>query len=188
MAQPAPIRMTASAFARLPESNLPTELLYGEIVVTPASKDPHQDVVLSAAIFLKGLAKQSPGSGLVKVAPLDVYLDKYTVVQPDVFWVSGTRSRCKLGDDGYWHGAPDLIIEVLSPATTQRDKIDKFRLYQEHGVREYWIADPAARYVEVWLLEGSTYQHRGTFGPDESFASTVLGGQTVETKELFVIG
>jgi Uma2 family endonuclease len=185
MAQPAPIRMRASEFAQLPETNLPMELLHGEMIVTPAPKDPHQDLVLSIAVFLKGLAKQSQGAGLVKVAPLDVHLDEYNVVQPDVFWMSGPESCCKLGADGYWHGAPDLVIEVLSPGTTQRDKIDKFRLYQKHGVREYWIADPVGRYVEVWLLESGKYQHRGVFGPEESFPSTVLGGQTVEMKELF---
>ncbi len=181
MAQPALGRMSASEFAQLPESNLPTELLQGEMIVTPAPTDTHQQLVYAFAKLVERLGE----GGFMRLSPLDVHLDKYNVVQPDVFWVSGPGSRCKLGADGYWHGAPDLVIEVLSPGTTQRDKIDKFRLYQKHGLREYWIADRVGRYIEVWLLESGKYQHRGTFGPDENFTSEVLGGQTVEMKELF---
>lgn len=181
MAQQAPVRMSASEFAALPESNLPTELLHGEMIVTPAPTDLHQQLVYALAKLVEQLGKD----GYIRLSPLDVHLDKYNVVQPDVFWVSGPESSCKLGADGYWHGAPDLVVEVLSPATTQRDKIDKFRLYQKHGVREYWIADPVGRYVEVWLLEDGKYQHRGAFGPNESFVSETLSGHTVNLQEVF---
>ena len=72
-------------------------------------------------------------------------------VQPDVLWNS-PASRCVLVDDAYFRGAPDLVVEVLSPSTALRDKQTKFRLYEKYGVREYWIVEPTAQYVEVWAL------------------------------------
>jgi Uma2 family endonuclease len=141
-------------------------------------KDVHQKLL---GLIYKLLLNLIPG-GELRFAPVDVYLDDLNVVQPDIFWVSGPESRCKLGDDDYWHGAPDLVIEVLSPSTALRDKREKFQLYEKHGTREYWIADPVARFIEVWELPG---KHKGIFGAEESFESTVLSGKKVDLKELF---
>jgi Uma2 family endonuclease len=175
-------RMTAAEYRQRPETTQPTELIEGEIIVRPAPTDRHQGVVMG---FVQALLGQ-PGTGTLRFAPLDVYLDDETIVQPDVFWVSGPGSRCRLGDDGYWYGAPDLVIEVLSPGTARRDKAVKFRLYEQHGVREYWLADPDARYVEVWRRAGdaSRFEQQGVYGPDETFDSALLG-QTVTLAQVF---
>lgn len=166
-------RMTAAEYRQLPETTQPTELIEGEIIVSPAPKDKHQAVVMGLVqAILRQLA-----AGTLRFAPLDVYLDDETVVQPDVFWVSGPGSRCRLGDDGCWYGAPDLVIEVLSSDTARRDKAVKFRLYEQHGVREYWLADPDARYVEVWRRadDAAPFTQQGVYGPDETFESALLG-------------
>lgn len=114
------IRMTAAEFAQLPESGGRFMLLHGELIEMPTPKDPHQTVVLLIALLLHRLTTSLGGK--VKISPLDVYLDQENVVQPDVFWISGEGSKCRLGDDGYWHGAPDLVVEVLSPSTAKYDK------------------------------------------------------------------
>src|SRR5262245_39140678 len=119
VANPQPkTQMTLEEFMALPESNLPIELINGELVVSPTPKNPHQQTVLATAIYLNSIV---PGGTLV-ISPMDVHLDKKNVPQPDVFWASGPDSKCKLGKDGYWHGAPDLVVEVLSPSTEKRDR------------------------------------------------------------------
>src|SRR5262245_18528912 len=142
-------KLTKADYQALPESNLPMERIHGELIVSPTPIHAHQKVVFKAAKVVEQLA---PG-GEVVIAPMDVYFGEDDNVQPDVFWVSGTESRCKLGEDGYWYGAPDLVIEVLSPSTEYRDRHDKYELYEQHGVQEYWPVNTVARFIEVYRLE-----------------------------------
>ncbi len=179
MAQTVQARMTAAEYAQLGETTQPMELIDGEIVMAPAPVDEHQVLAIAFLDLLKEIA---PG-GERRIAPCDVHLDRHNVVQPDVFWVSGAGSACRLGADGYWHGAPDLVIEVLSPATALRDRREKFNLYEKHGVREYWLADPAAKSVEVYRLAKGKFQRVGVYGPDDAFESAILGA-AVELKQV----
>jgi Uma2 family endonuclease len=119
------------------------------------------------------------------LSPIDVYLDDENVFQPDLFWVSGAESGCQLGEDDYWHGAPDLVVEVISPSTARRDRGDKYDLYQRHDVREYWIVDPTARFVEVFVYQGEGFTRQGLYGPEETFASSVLAGREIDLKQIF---
>jgi Uma2 family endonuclease len=176
-----PTRITAREFAELPESNLPTELIHGEIIVSPTPILPHQRKVYAVAKCIEQLA----GSGEVVISPMDVYLDEENILQPDVLWIRDADSRCKPGKDGYLHGAPDLVVEIFSPSTAKRDKTVKFELYEKYGVREYWMLDPIAEYIEVWGLQGSSFVKIGIFGPGETFTSPVLAGKTVEVGALF---
>ena len=86
-------RMTAAEFMALPESNFPTELINGEIVMSPTPKHTHQRVVLALAIQLS----QIVSDGEVVVSPSDVHFDENTVLQPDVFWVSASNQQCQVG-------------------------------------------------------------------------------------------
>lgn len=173
-------RMTIAEFKQLPESSEHIELLYGELVMSPAPKNKHQSAVGKSLLLLNQLTSK----GEVVLSPMDVYLDDENVVQPDVFWVSGPDSLCQLGADDYWHGAPDLVVEVLSPGSALRDKTTKFKLYERHGTREYWLVDPEAQYVEVWRLENGTFLRVGVFGPADKFESPLLG-QPVDVSVLF---
>jgi Uma2 family endonuclease len=163
-------RMTAAEFRTLPENADNPELIHGELIVSPTPRYAHQQTVGNIYLIINAI---NPG-GIVILSPMDVYLDDENVVQPDVFWVSGPQSRCQLGTDGYWHGAPDLVVEILSPSTALRDKTVKFDLYQKHGVREYWLVDPEARYIEVWKLRDGQFVHSGVYGPGDQFTSDVL--------------
>ena len=182
MAQATHTQLTAAQFAQLPETNTPNQLINGVLIVTPAPTNTHQTLVFNLAQLVSELAA---GSSHAKISPLDVHLDEHNVLQPDIFWVSGPDSLCQLGDDDKWYGAPDLVVEVLSPATARYDKVEKFRLYAKHGVREYWIIDPIAQYIEVWILEEGSYQRQGVYGPQDSFTSPMLGGKTVDLKPIF---
>jgi Uma2 family endonuclease len=126
MATPERIRMTVEEFKRLPETLQPTEYINGEFIQYPTPKNGHQRLLGELLFFLKS----SVSWGEVRHLPMDVWLGE-DCVQPDVFWVNGPESRCKLGDDGYWYGAPDLVVEVLLPSTAYRDRQTKFNLYQQ---------------------------------------------------------
>jgi Uma2 family endonuclease len=164
------IRMTAKEFMELPESNLPNELIDGELIVSPAPVDRHQKTLRSAFRYLDRLVTH----GEWLFAPLDVHFDDGNITQPDLFWISGEESQCKLGADGYWYGAPDLVIEVLSPGTQKNDRGKKFDLYELHGVREYWLTDTIEKFVEVYRLQENTFVRIGVFGVGDKFTSTVL--------------
>jgi Uma2 family endonuclease len=177
MAEATRVRMTAAEYARLPETTHPMELINGEVIELATPKDDHQKLLLTLVRILSGLI---PG-GELRFAPMDVYLDDLNVLQPDIFWVSGPDSRCKLGEDGWWHGGPDLLVEALSPSTAVRDRREKFQLYEKFGVREYWLIDLVARFAEVWTLS----DHKGIYTIGETFESPVLGGKSIEVKALF---
>lgn len=164
-------KITAAEFAQLPESQSITELHKGEVIVAPAPSEQHQDVVLSTAIFLR----QNVRDGKVKIAPTDVYLDAHNVVQPDVFWAGGASSACQLDEHLKWQGPPDLVVEVISPASDKRDRGTKFDLYQQHGVREYWLIEPIRQYLEVHVHAGESFERVGVFDVDARFTSQVLG-------------
>ena len=184
MADVARTRMTAAEFFEQPETTQITELIDGELIVSPSPVDEHQKLTGRFHLYLDRITVQSNLQGELRVAPMDVYFDEENVPQPDVFWVSASNEKCKLGEDGYWHGPPDLIVEVLSPSTARQDKVTKFELYERHGVREYWIADPKYRNIEVWSLVDGKYTRLGLFSEKDTFTSPVLG-QTVEVKEIF---
>ena len=172
--------MTAAEYAQLGETTQPMELIDGEVIMSPAPIDEHQVVAIAFLDLLRDIAP----SGNRRFAPCDVHLGKHDVVQPDVFWVSKQNTACKLGADGYWHGAPDLVIEILSPGTALRDRREKFALYEKHGVREYWLADPATQLVEVYRLKDRKFERVGVFGPEDSFESAALDA-SIELNKVF---
>ncbi|MCC6805762.1 MAG: Uma2 family endonuclease [Anaerolineae bacterium] len=172
-------RMTLDEFKTLPESMDHIELIDGELIMSPAPKYKHQKAVLSTAAKLLQLPQ-----GTTVVSPMDVYLDE-NVLQPDVFWVNEADSLCKLGNDGYWHGAPDLVVEVLSASTARRDHGVKFRLYEQHGTREYWLVDAEGEFVEVFHRENDMLARAGVYGTDESFALSILPDVIIQVAALF---
>jgi len=176
---PTRIRMTREEFMALPETTTPHELINGELIVSPTPKDPHQGVIISMLRVLLRLVS----TGTFRVAPMEVHFDDGNIVEPDIFWVSGSDSKCKLGEDGYWYGAPDLMIEVLSPSTEARDRREKFNLYQQHGVREYWLVHPEALFIEVFTLTEGEFLRKGLFEINQTFYSDVLG-QTIEVNAI----
>ena len=171
--EPVTMPMDRAEFLALPESNLPLEYIDGEIAVSPTPVKTHQDSVGATYKFVDA----NFTNGETQIAPLDVHIDGQNTVQPDVFWVSADNSKCKLGEDGYWYGAPDLVVEVLSPGTARRDRGVKFRLYERAGVREYWLID--ADYVEVYRLVNDKFERIGVFGEGEAFVTVLVKGLTV---------
>ncbi len=182
MVTPAKTRMTAAEFwAFIETTERRYELINGEAIEMGTPIPNHQRVVVAATLVLTQIAKIQGGE--VFVAPLEVYLDEDNIPQPDVMWIA-PDSQCRIGEKRL-EGPPDLIVEVFSPSTRQHDRVTKFRLYEKYGVREYWMVDPTAQYVEVWNWAGGRFAFQGVYVPGETFNSPVLNGQAVDAKALF---
>src|SRR5438105_4685193 len=126
--------------AEVPESNQPMELWDGELIMASASSFFHQEVVARFYDALKQWVAQRH-LGKVVFTPIDMILTSRRVTQPDVLFISNER-RHFIQDRV--RGAADLVAEVLWPDSRRRDRIEKRDLYEQHGVREYWIVDPEA--------------------------------------------
>jgi Uma2 family endonuclease len=154
------------------------ELIEGEIIVMTSPNVIHQRLIL----LLADLVRRLMPNGEAFIAPLDVRLDMHNVFQPDLIWVA-QDSKCTITEQRL-EGAPDLVVEILSPGTLRRDKTVKFLLYEKHGVREYWMIDPTGA-IEVWALQGKEFAYQGAFKAGESFVSPVLSGATVDVSAAF---
>jgi len=144
----------AEDYANLPDSPR-CELIQGNFYVPPSPAIPHQFLGFELAKGLDAPARSA--GGYVFLAPLDVRLADHSIVQPDVIYVSAAR-RGILGDrQGRIEGAPDLLIEILSPGTARRDRVQKLDLYARFDVREYWIVDPAERQIEFLVNENGRF-------------------------------
>lgn len=141
---------TIEDYYALPE-DCRVELIDGVIYNMAAPLGLHQDI--SGEIFyqLKDYIRQNRGRCIIRIAPCDVQLDcdDKTMVQPDMF-IGCDREKVL---DKVYYGAPDLLIEVLSPSSWKRDREIKHRKYENAGVREYWIVDPKAKRVTVYDFE-----------------------------------
>jgi Uma2 family endonuclease len=117
-------------------------------------------------------------------APCDVLLEAGgTPVEPDIFFIAQGRRHIITTQNV--QGAPDLIVEIISPSNPEHDRDRKFKLYQESGVAEYWIVDPEAQTIEVFGLEQGTYILHGRFGPGQAATSIVLNGFRVSVDDIF---
>lgn len=145
-ARSSPAKYTYDDYVNFPADGQRHELIDGEHVVTPTPERRHQQLSsrLHGAIWL--YLRHAP-IGEIYAAPLDVILSDRDLVQPDLLHVSRARSHVL----GRWvHGAPDLVIEILSPSTREADESDKRRQYDQFGVREYWIVDPELEAVKIY--------------------------------------
>ena len=132
-------RYTSDEFLAMTDLEGRYELIYGEIVdMSPAPTIRHQD--LTGGIFseIRDYIRKRKGKCRAFIAPTDVKLSDDCIVQPDIFVVCDENKL----DEKKCNGAPDWVIEILSPSTSSRDFNEKLRMYLESGVREYWIVDP----------------------------------------------
>ena len=164
-------RMTVWEYLGGDETTRPRELAYGILREPPAPGYSHQ-VIVGRIYRLLDRHVRRCAAGQVAISPLDVVLDRERalVVQPDVMFISEARlGICK---ERIW-GAPDLVVEVLSPATRRHDCTMKVAWFKAYGVRECWLVDPVARTIDVLDCAASDSASR-TFERDEIVQSTVL--------------
>lgn len=165
----------------MPDDGRRYELINGEIVVSPSPNRPHQELIWRLALLIN-LFVRPRRLGEVILAPFDVkLLDLGAWVQPDIIFFGAERLHLLRNNEAV--GAPDLVVEVLSPSTRGRDQGEKLALYAAAGVREYWLADPVARTLRLLLLDADRYRRLPE--TDGVVSSAVLAGLDVEVAPLF---
>lgn len=164
-------RKTIEDYMHLPDEAR-AELIDGELLMSPSPKFRHQQIVTRMGAILQQHVLNNNLGELV-VAPMDVYLPSGDVVQPDLVFVSKGNS----GIIQDWiRGAPDVVIEVLSPGAAERDRFIKRDLYARNGIPEYWIVDGESRTIEVFRLKGKAYVPSGYLEPEDTVSSVQLPG------------
>lgn len=174
--------MTYEQYCLLPEDGKQYELIDGELFMTPAPKPQHQKIVLRLAEELSRYVRKN-SLGEVFVAPVDVLMDRHTVLQPDVLFISHGRLAI-VGEEAI-EGAPDLVVEVLSPSTFYKDLRKKMTAYSQFGVQEYWIVDPETQTIELYVRRDDKLQLAQKFSSGETLESRVLPGLRLAVKDVF---
>ena len=162
------------------------ELLDGDLIVAPVPSLKHQRVLLALAGLLDRFVKEA-GLGEVLPAPCDVVLSDTDVVQPDLLFISRERTHLVRNGDNV-QGAPDLVVEILSPATADRDRGYKRALYARHAVAEYWLVDPVAETITVHLLREGSLVATETCRRGETLHSPTLRGFEANPGDVFAAG
>ena len=175
------VRFTYEDYLNTPEDKR-YELLDGELIMVSSPSIPHQRTERELAFQVIGFVKRHD-LGEVFFAPTDVILSDTNVVQPDLLFVS--HERAHIIAHNAIHGAPDLVVEILSPSTARRDLTFKRRLYAKHGVKEYWQVNIDDRRVTVLSLGDNDYVVTAIYGSGETLTSPVLPGFALAIDEIF---
>jgi len=139
--------MTAAEFFSLPEGPPYFQLLDGDLYMSPSPRRYHQKLILRLAVILQNYLDRHP-LGEINAAPSDVVFTQDTILNPDIYFVS--RERAGILTEQGAEGAPDLVVEVLSPSTAKLDMGRKREVYAECGVREMWVVSPKTQAVEIY--------------------------------------
>jgi len=184
MARTAQRRLTYDDLVALPDDGLRHELIDGEHYVTPAPNLKHQTVSLNLTVALANFIR-AHDTGRLFAAPTDVVFSPTDVVEPDILFVS--RERLRLLTDLNIQGAPDLVIEILSPSTRTRDEGIKRRLYERMGVREYWLVDPLLETIHVYCRSGEAllFVVERTAEDGDLLTTPLLPGLEIPLAEIF---
>jgi len=160
--------VTVADYKLLPETGPRYQLIEGDLYMAPAPNRFHQDISRNLEHILLNYLEDHP-VGAIYHAPFDVYLDETNVFQPDIVFVS--TARAEILTEAGAEGAPDLVVEILSPKTARFDLVNKRRQFAHHGVDEMWIIDPVVQTVSIFR-----------FGEDPAAPVCVVEcGGTIET-------
>lgn len=159
------------------------ELINGKIVRKQAPSPAHQHASMEITTLMNNFIKEKQ-LGKLFAAPIDVFFDAHSNAQPDILFIKKERDFL-ITKDGIM-GAPDLIVEILSPSTFKLDRTDKFDLYLYFGVSEYWIVDPKNQSIEVYILTDNRYKMVSFAIENGVVESKVLDGLMIEVNRIFL--
>ncbi len=179
------LRWTSADLEVLPEDGKHYEIIDGELYMSRQPHWHHQHACVKLCTALDIWSTQT-GDGSANFAPGIIFADEDDVA-PDVVWISHTRRDAALGPDGHLHAAPELVVEVLSPGSTnaRRDREAKLKLYSRRGVLEYWIVDWQTCQVEVYRREALALHLITTLQAADHLTSPLLPGFSCVVATLF---
>ena len=175
--------ITLEQYENLPE-DIRAEVFESQIYYMASPSQEHQTILTELLVAIRSYLKKKGGSCQVFPAPFDVKLSDHplTIVQPDIMIVC---NKDKL-DGKRCDGAPDFIIEIISPSNPADDYIRKLYYYNNYGVREYWIVDPENKAVQVFLQDGGgSLKIHEDYGREDVAKVNVLSGCFVELSKVF---
>lgn len=175
---------TYADYVKLPEQpGYRYEVLEGFLVMEPSPFKPHQRVC--AALF-RQLADFFDGfdpEGEVFFAPLDMTLTERNVLQPDILYISSNNSGVQYPERV--DGPCDLAVEIISPSSRRKDRVQKMEIYRKHAVAHYWIADPEAQTLEAFVLRGEHYVLIAVGSPEDAFIHPDFPGLELDLCRIF---
>ena len=175
------VKLTYDDYCATPDDER-CELLNGDLMMVPAPNVKHQRILLRLAHQL-GQFILDHELGELLPAPCDVVLSDTDVVQPDLLFVSREREHTITAENV--RGAPDLVIEILSPSTADQDLGYKHELYGRHGVNEYWVLDPMAETVAIHRQRDGVLELSDTPGRRDTLRTPLLKGLELQLDDVF---
>ncbi len=172
---------TYEDYAQLPEG-APYQLIDGELIFTPSRTPRHQRILRNLSVALD-LFVEEHELGDIFIGPIDVYLSETDTPQPDILFIA--NARLGIIGEKYVDGAPDLVMEILSPSTAYYDLKKKKYLYEASGVKEYWIVDPEAQEIEVYALAEGQFDLFERVAGQGTITSKLLPGFSVDLADVF---
>jgi Uma2 family endonuclease len=178
------VKFTYDDFLHFPDDGKRHEIIDGEHYVTPSPGTKHQDVSACLTARLWAHLKQHP-IGRVYAAPFDVVFSDLDVVEPDLLYISHERGHVLTSQ--HVRGAPDLVVEILSPGTRKTDEVEKHQLYERFGVGEYWVIDPELDTIKVYRRVDEAFVPAAALSAEHEDVLTtpLLLGFSVKVAEIF---
>lgn len=174
---------TYEDYAKLPEGAR-YQLIGGQLIMTPAPSTYHQEISKHLEYLLYEYVELKQKLGKVYDAPVDVYLEDEETYQPDIIFIS--NNRLGIIKKEKIEGAPDLIIEILSPSTAYYDLVHKKEIYAKYRVKEYWIVDPMGKWIELYKNVNGAFLLTTKARKGESVCSEILAGFKVALDAIFL--
>ncbi|MEM7387849.1 MAG: Uma2 family endonuclease [Verrucomicrobiota bacterium] len=174
--------ITVDDYRVLPETGPRYQLVEGSLEMAPAPSRYHQDISRNLEFLILQWI-QAGGGGKIYNAPFDVYLDETNVFQPDLVYI--TPENLGILTDAGAEGAPDLVVEILSPRTRALDVGPKKKVYARLGVKELWIIDPEGRTIDQFRLAEDAEKALARFAETDSFSSDLLPGLAIDGPTVF---
>lgn len=150
--------------------------------MSPSPRYWHQEIVGNIFSLMREHLRKHP-SGKVAISPSDVELSADDVFQPDIYFIA--QERLGIINEQGPNGAPDLVIEVLSPGTAKLDVGPKREVYGEAGVKEMWIVDGRQKKIDIYLLRGSELKQVRAVVPGDHLETALMPGLTLDVREIF---
>ncbi len=175
-------KWTYSDYVNLPDDHNRYEMLEGELLMTPSPVTIHQQVSRELGFHMISFVKKN-NLGEVFIAPLDVKFSETNVTEPDLLFVP--KENKEIIKEENIQGAPDLIVEILSPYSSEIDKGKKKDIYQKFGVKEYWIIEPTQQWIEIFILQDDKYKLHQQIEKSGKIFSEVLKGFDLDIGLIF---
>ncbi len=175
------VKLTYEDYRKTPEDER-YELIDGVLIMAASPNRAHQTTQRKLGWRMASTV-ENEDLGEVFFTPFDVVLSEHTTLQPDLIFVS--KENESVLTDANIQGAPDMVVEIISPSSTGRDWVTKRDLYARHGVKEYWLIDPFERTLWVMRLINGRLELAGTYREGDTVTASTIKGFSVNLSDIF---